>query len=420
MKKSIKIGVIGLGYVGFPLAHEFSNKFQVKGYDLSVTRVKELQNNIDITGEIDLSNVNQSLSFTNNYKDLSGCNYFIVTVPTPVDESNKPDLTYLEKASNDIAKVIKQGDTVIYESTVYPGATEEVCIPILESISSMKLNKDFFVGYSPERINPGDKEHKLQNIKKVVSGSNEDSCEDIYNLYSSIITAGVHKASSIKVAEASKVIENTQRDINIALMNELAIIFDKLDIDTKEVLDAASTKWNFLPFKPGLVGGHCIGVDPYYLSYKAELEGYWPEIVLAGRRINNNMASFIVSRLIETMIDKSINIKNSQVLVMGLTFKENCPDIRNSKVFDVIYELERLNIKVDVYDPNVDTKHLEVKHINFVSDPKINTYDGLILAVKHKQFIDKGKKNIQSYMKKKSAIFDVTSSFNKDFSDKRL
>lgn len=418
MAKKIKIGIIGLGYVGFPLANEFAKKFEVKGFDLSKQRINQLKNNHDSTGEID--NINGSIFLTHNYKDLSDCNYFIVTVPTPVDKSNRPDVSHLQKASADIGEMLKKGDTVIYESTVYPGATEEVCIPILEQKSNYQLNKDFYVGYSPERINPGDKKHRLPDIKKVVSGSNDISCNDIYELYSNIIKAGVHKASSIKVAEASKVIENTQRDINIALMNELAIIFDKLNIDTKEVLDAASTKWNFLPFKPGLVGGHCIGVDPYYLSYKAEIEGYFPEMVLAGRRINNNMSNFVASKFIKLMIDKSIGINKSDVLIMGLTFKENCPDIRNSKVFDLIKDLEKLNINISVYDPNVDQNLKEVEHIKFVSSLESDIYDGLIIAVAHNEFIELGGEKIKSFMKKNSVILDITSSFNKDFFDKRI
>jgi UDP-N-acetyl-D-galactosamine dehydrogenase len=342
---------------------------------------------------------------------MADCNIFIVTVPTPVDESNRPDMKFLKMASDDIGSYLKKDDIVIFESTVYPGATEEVCVPVLEQKSQLKFNSEFFVGYSPERINPGDKEHRLPTIKKVVSGSNDKTLEIIYHLYSQIITAGVFKASSIKVAEAAKVIENTQRDINIALMNELALIFDVLKIDTSDVLAAASTKWNFLPFKPGLVGGHCIGVDPYYLSFKAEQEGYWPEIVLAGRRLNNKMAEFVASKLVKNMIKKSIKINNANVLVMGLTFKENCPDIRNSKVFDVISELKSYNINVDVFDPNVDSSLHELDDINLVEDPLNNHYDGLIFCVKHKEFIsDENINKFTTYCKKNSAIYDVTSS----------
>ena len=309
---------------------------------------------------------------------------------------------------------------VVYESTVYPGATEEECVPVLERCSELRFNEDFFCGYSPERINPGDKEHRLPNIKKITSGSTEESAKIIYELYSKIITAGVYMASSIKVAEAAKVIENTQRDINIALMNELALIFDILGIDTSEVLSAAGTKWNFLPFKPGLVGGHCIGVDPYYLSYKAQKEGYLPEIVLAGRKLNNKMAAFVAAKLVKIMIDKSIEVKNSKVLIMGLTFKENCPDIRNSKVFDVINELELSGISIDVYDPNVDKSLLELRNINLIENLKPNQYDGLIFAVKHKEFLDMGIKKLKKLCKQNCAIYDVTSSFNIPEVDERL
>ena len=413
-KDEIKIAVIGLGYVGLPLALEFSKKFNVVGLDLSTKRIKELKDGVDSTDEVnrkDLLNKNLKLEFTYKHVDMADCNIFIVTVPTPVDESNRPDMKFLKMASDDIGSYLKKDDIVIFESTVYPGATEEVCVPLLEQKSQLKFNSEFFVGYSPERINPGDKEHRLPTIKKVVSGSNDKTLEIIYHLYSQIITAGVFKASSIKVAEAAKVIENTQRDINIALMNELALIFDVLRIDTSDVLAAASTKWNFLPFKPGLVGGHCIGVDPYYLSFKAEQEGYWPEIVLAGRRLNNKMAEFVASKLVKNMIKKSIKINNANVLVMGLTFKENCPDIRNSKVFDVISELKSYNINVDVFDPNVDSSLDELDDINLVEDPINNHYDGLIFCVKHKEFIsDENINKFTKYCKKNSAIYDVTSS----------
>ena len=413
-KEEIKIAVIGLGYVGLPLALEFSKKFNVVGLDLSTKRIKELKDGVDSTDEVnrkDLLNKNLKLEFTDKHVDMADCNIFIVTVPTPVDESNRPDMKFLKMASDDIGSYLKKDDIVIFESTVYPGATEEVCVPVLEQKSQLKFNSEFFVGYSPERINPGDKEHRLPTIKKVVSGSNDKTLEIIYHLYSQIITAGVFKASSIKVAEAAKVIENTQRDINIALMNELALIFDVLKIDTSDVLAAASTKWNFLPFKPCLVGGHCIGVDPYYLSFKAEQEGYWPEIVLAGRRLNNKMAEFVASKLVKNMIKKSIKIINANVLVMGLTFKENCPDIRNSKVFDVISELKSYNINVDVFDPNVDSSLDELDDINLVEDPLNNHYDGLIFCVKHKEFIsDENINKFTTYCKKNSAIYDVTSS----------
>ena len=421
--KKYKICVIGLGYVGLPLAIEFSKKFEVVGFDLSSKRVNELKNFFDSTGEIEpktLKDNQENISFFTNLSEIHDCNIFIITVPTPVDEFNEPDMKYLELASKNVGSILKNNNIVIYESTVYPGATEEICIPILEKKSKLKFNKDFYVGYSPERINPGDKEHRLPNIKKITSGSTEESAKIIYELYSKIITAGVYMASSIKVAEAAKVIENTQRDINIALMNELALIFDILGIDTSEVLSAAGTKWNFLPFKPGLVGGHCIGVDPYYLSYKAQKEGYLPEIVLAGRKLNNKMAAFVAAKLVKIMIDKSIEVKNSKVLIMGLTFKENCPDIRNSKVFDVINELELSGISIDVYDPNVDKSLLELRNINLIENLKPNQYDGLIFAVKHKEFLDMGIKKLKKLCKQNCAIYDVTSSFNIPEVDERL
>tara|TARA_A100001388_G_C28774832_1_gene506637 strand:+ start:5319 stop:6596 length:1278 start_codon:yes stop_codon:yes gene_type:complete len=421
--KKYKICIIGLGYVGLPLAIEFSKKFEVVGFDLSSKRVNELKNFFDSTGEIEpktLKDNQENISFFTNLSEIHDCNIFIITVPTPVDEFNEPDMKYLELASKNVGSILKNNNIVIYESTVYPGATEEICIPILEKESKLKFNKDFYVGYSPERINPGDKEHRLPNIKKITSGSTEESAKIIYELYSKIITAGVYMASSIKVAEAAKVIENTQRDINIALMNELALIFDILGIDTSEVLSAAGTKWNFLPFKPGLVGGHCIGVDPYYLSYKAQKEGYLPEIVLAGRKLNNKMAAFVAAKLVKIMIDKSIEVKNSKVLIMGLTFKENCPDIRNSKVFDVINELELSGISIDVYDPNVDKSLLELRNINLIENLKPNQYDGLIFAVKHKEFLDMGIKKLKKLCKQNCAIYDVTSSFNIPEVDERL
>ena len=421
--KKYKICVIGLGYVGLPLAIEFSKKFEVVGFDLSSKRVNELKNFFDSTGEIEpktLKDNQENISFLTKLSEIHDCNIFIITVPTPVDEFNEPDMKYLELASKNVGSILKNNNIVIYESTVYPGATEEICIPILEKESQLKFNKDFYVGYSPERINPGDREHRLPNIKKITSGSTEESAKIIYELYSKIITAGVYMASSIKVAEAAKVIENTQRDINIALMNELALIFDILGIDTSEVLSAAGTKWNFLPFKPGLVGGHCIGVDPYYLSYKAQKEGYLPEIVLAGRKLNNKMAAFVAAKLVKIMIDKSIKVKNSKVLIMGLTFKENCPDIRNSKVFDVIKELELSGISIDVYDPNVDKSLIELRNINLIENLKPNQYDGLIFAVKHKEFLDMGIEKLKKLCKQNCAIYDVTSSFNIPEVDERL
>ena len=337
-----KIAIIGLGYVGLPLAVAFSKKYNVTGYDINLSRIDELESGIDRTLEVSKLDLERAvnLSFSSSKDDLKLCNTFIVTVPTPIDRFNQPDLTPLLKASELLGGIIKKDDVIIFESTVYPGATEDDCIPIVEKISGLFLNKEFFAGYSPERINPGDKEHRVEDILKVTSGSNESAAQFVDNLYGSIINAGTHKASSIRVAEAAKVIENTQRDVNIALINELAIIFDKLDIDTSEVLDAAGTKWNFLPFRPGLVGGHCIGVDPYYLTHKSQSVGYHPEIILAGRRINDGMAKYAVSKLIKEMVNKKIEISSAKILVMGLAFKENCPDIRNSKVIDIIMELQ--------------------------------------------------------------------------------
>ncbi|TAE01696.1 MAG: nucleotide sugar dehydrogenase, partial [Bacteroidetes bacterium] len=357
-----KIAVIGLGYVGLPLAVEFGKKYEVIGFDIKEKRIKELSQGIDLTLEVsesELKNI-KNLRFSSDIEDLRKANIFIITVPTPIDQYKKPDLFPLISASTLVGKVLKKNDIVIYESTVYPGCTEEDCVPVLEKYSGLKFNKDFFCGYSPERINPGDKEHTLPKIKKVVSGSTPEIAQKVNELYSSIITAGTHLVSSIKVAEASKIIENSQRDLNIAFVNELALIFDKMNIDTTEVLIAAGTKWNFLPFRPGLVGGHCIGVDPYYLTHKAESLGYLPQVILAGRRINDNMGIYVAQKVIKLMIQKSHNIKESKILVLGMTFKENCPDIRNSRVIDVIKELQDFGAKVEVFDPWADAQ--EVKH----------------------------------------------------------
>ena len=421
---SYKIGIIGLGYVGFPLAFEFSKKFDVVGFDLSLKRIEDLRDGYDKTNEIsreDLKQVKQNILLTDNINELKSCNIYIITVPTPVDEANSPDMSHLKQASKSIGSILKEEDIVIYESTVYPGATEEVCVPILESASDLTFNKDFFVGYSPERINPGDKDHTLANIKKIVSASTKESLEKIYFIYSEIIEAGIFKAESIKVAEAAKVIENTQRDINIALMNELAKIFDTLGIDTKDVLDAAGTKWNFLPFKPGLVGGHCIGVDPYYLSYKAQEVGLNPEIVLSGRRINESMVSFVVDKVERLMNLKSLELPSSDILVMGLTFKENCPDIRNSKVFDLVKSLEKRGAKVEIFDPVLNkSDDLDLTEIELLKDIKKDSYDAIIFCVKHKELLDIGIENIKSMGKKVSVIFDVTSSLPKINVDGRL
>jgi len=383
-----RIGIIGLGYVGLPLAVEFGKILDVVGFDISLPRIEELKAGYDRTLEVDKNELISSskLSFSSDPKNLQQVNYFIVTVPTPVDKFKTPDLSPLLKASETVGKVLKKGDVVIYESTVYPGCTEEDCVPVLEKFSGLKFNVDFFCGYSPERINPGDKQHRLPNIKKVTSGSTPEVAEQVDQLYKKIIVAGTHKASSIKVAEAAKVIENSQRDINIAFVNELSLIFEKMGIDTHEVLNAAGTKWNFLPYKPGLVGGHCIGVDPYYLTYKAESLGYYPQVILAGRRINDNMGIHIASRVVKLMTQNDLPIKNSRILVLGITFKENCPDIRNSRAIDVIRELQSFGAAVDVFDPHADTQ--EVKHeYDLVLVKELNRkYSAIVLAVSHDEF----------------------------------
>ena len=421
--KDIKLGIIGLGYVGLPLALEFSKNRKVIGFDIKKKRIEELNSGIDKNLESSKEEIQNSkqLNFTNNVEDLKYANCFIVTVPTPIDELKKPDLQPLLQASEMIGKIIKKGDLIIYESTVYPGCTEEVCVPILEKFSNLKFNLDFFCGYSPERINPGDKKHTISNIKKITSGSTPKILDLIDNLYNEIIIAGTHRASSIKVAEAAKVIENTQRDINIALINELSMIFSKLNIDTKEVLDAAGSKWNFLPFKPGLVGGHCIGVDPYYLTYKAESVGHHPKIILAGREINDNMGSHVVSEMIKKMEEKKINIKNSKILIMGITFKENCSDIRNSGVKMVFERLKKYTHNIDLYDPWADSEEVKkVYGINSQQTLDENNYDGIIIAVAHKIFIEMGKIEILNLSKKDHVIYDLKYLFTKDQIDLRL
>jgi len=383
-----KIGVIGLGYVGLPLAVEFGKIVSVVGFDINEARINELKIGFDKTLEVDREELMGAvnLSFSADPKDLKDVNYFIVTVPTPVDQYKKPDLTPLIKASETVGQVLKKGDIVIYESTVYPGCTEEDCVPVLEKFSGLKFNVDFFCGYSPERINPGDKQHRLPNIKKVTSGSTPEIAEIVDQLYKKIIVAGTHKASSIKVAEAAKVIENSQRDINIAFVNELSLIFERMGIDTHEVLEAAGTKWNFLPYKPGLVGGHCIGVDPYYLTYKADSLGYYPQVILAGRRINDNMGIHVANRVIKLMTQNNLAVKNSKILVLGITFKENCPDIRNSRAIDVIRELQSFGADVEVYDPHADNE--EVKHeYGLALIAELNKhYSAIVLAVSHEEF----------------------------------
>ena len=419
----IKLAIIGLGYVGLPLAVEFGKKREVISYDSSQKRISELRDGIDRTLEIKNKKflLLKKIIFTSFSKDLAKCNFYIIAVPTPIFRNKEPNMTCLKQACRTVGLFLKKGDIVVFESTVYPGATEEVCVPILERISKLKLNYDFFVGYSPERINPGDKYHKLSDIIKITSGSTVQTARTVNALYSSIIKAGTYMASSIKIAEAAKIIENTQRDLNIALINELSLIFNKLNINTQEVLKAAGTKWNFLNFKPGLVGGHCIGVDPYYLTYKARSLGYNPKIILAGRKINNFMSSFIISQLKKKMKEKKINIKNSKILVMGLTFKENCPDIRNSKVFDVISKLIKLNVKVDCFDPWINKNDL-FRNINLKELKKIknNYYDSIIIAVPHKNFLDLGIKNIKKFVKKNNVVYDLKSLFPSKFSDIQL
>jgi len=386
--KMEKIGIIGLGYVGLPLAVEFGKIISVVGFDINKDRIKELKNGHDRTLEVEGAELKSStqLSFSSTPIDLKDVSYFIITVPTPVDVYKKPDLTPLIKASETVGKVLKKGDIVIYESTVYPGCTEEDCVPVLEKFSGLKFNIDFFCGYSPERINPGDKQHRLPNIKKVTSGSTPEIAERVDQLYKKIIVAGTHKASSIKVAEAAKVIENAQRDINIAFVNELSLIFERMNIDTHEVLEAAGTKWNFLPYKPGLVGGHCIGVDPYYLTYKADSLGYYPQVILAGRRINDNMGTHIASRVIKLMTQHDLPIKNSKVLVLGITFKENCPDIRNSRAIDVIRELQSFGADVEVYDPHASSDEVEHEYGIRLIDKLDKKYSAIVLAVSHQEF----------------------------------
>jgi UDP-N-acetyl-D-galactosamine dehydrogenase len=414
-----KIAIIGLGYVGLPLAVEFGKILKVVGFDINSDRINELKDGVDRTREVDGVELRSSvhLTFSCDTGDLKNVNYFIVTVPTPVDDSKKPDLRPLISASKTVGKVLKKGDIVIYESTVYPGCTEEICVPVLEETSGLKFNVDFFCGYSPERINPGDKLHRVTSIKKVTSGSTPEIAEMVDNLYRKIIKAGTHKASSIKVAEAAKVIENSQRDINIAFVNELALIFDRIGIDTHEVLEAAGTKWNFLPFKPGLVGGHCIGVDPYYLTHKAESMGYHSEVILAGRRINDNMGIHIATAVIKLMARQDLPINKASVLVLGVTFKEDCPDIRNSRVIDVIRELQSFGAQVDIYDPHADAK--DVKHeYALATIPSLSKkYDAIVLAVGHKEFLEINWKDLKH---DKTVIYDVKGFLDKSLISARL
>lgn len=408
--KEEKIAIIGLGYVGLPLAIEFGKVFETVGFDTNKSRIDEVLSGKDSTGEVSSNELQNSkmLSYTNQAKDIQNCNIFIITAPTPIDEYNKPDLSPLENASETVGKYLKKNDIVIYESTVYPGATEEECVPILEEFSGLKYNQDFFCGYSPERINPGDKNHRLTMIKKVTSGSTPKTADKVDALYQSIITAGTHKAESIKIAEAAKVIENTQRDVNIALINELAIIFNKLGIDTESVLEAAGTKWNFLPFVPGLVGGHCIGVDPYYLTHKALKEGYYPQMVLAGRRINDGMGGYIANQVSKLMTQKRINLVDANVLIMGLTFKENSRDLRNSGVADMVLALEGFSCSVDVYDPLVDEAEAKKEfNIKLVSQPEKGKYDAIILSVAHDEFKQLSLDEIKAFGASNHVLYDV-------------
>jgi len=418
-----KIAVIGLGYVGLPLAVEFGKKYRTVGFDSNPARIKDLKAGRDATMETTSAELKaaRNLSFTTQTKDIKSCNVFIVTVPTPIDQYKRPDLTPLLKASETIGRVLKKGDIVIYESTVYPGCTEEICVPVLARHSSLRFNKDFFCGYSPERINPGDKQHRLATIKKVTSGSTPRIADLVNALYASIITAGTHQASSIKVAEAAKVIENTQRDVNIALVNELSLIFNRIGIDTEEVLRAAGTKWNFLPFRPGLVGGHCIGVDPYYLTHKATEIGYHPEMILAGRRINDGMGAYIAQQVIKLMTERRIMVADSKILIFGLAFKENCPDLRNSKVVDIVNELRRFDAKVDVYDPWVDAESAYGEYaFRTITTPKPDSYDAIVLAVGHDDFKAMGLRKIRRLAKKMHVLYDVKYLFSRDQTDGRL
>lgn len=419
----IKLAVVGLGYVGLPLAVEFGKKRSVIGFDINEARITELKLGHDHTLEVDDAELKEAtgLQFTTSVDQLSQANVFIVTVPTPIDRYKQPDLTPLIKASETIGRVLKKGDIVIYESTVYPGATEEDCVPVLERCSGLVFNRDFYAGYSPERINPGDKAHRVSTIKKVTSGSTPEIAKLVDELYQQIIVAGTHRAPSIRVAEAAKVIENTQRDVNIALINELALIFNKMNIDTEAVLVAAGTKWNFLPFRPGLVGGHCIGVDPYYLTHKAQSIGYHPEIILAGRRLNDAMGSYVVSQLVKAMTRKSINVKGARVLVMGLTFKENCPDLRNTRVVDIVNELKEYDMTVDVYDPWVETKEAQHEYdLTPVQTLEAGAYDAVVLAVAHQQFAELGAQGIRALGKASHVLYDLKYLLPAEHSDLRL
>ena len=415
--------IIGLGYVGLPLAVEFGKKITTIGFDINQRRIDELRRGIDHTLELDTAELNEakSLRYTTHEDDIKGCDVYIVTVPTPINESKQPDLTPLEKASQLLGRVIGKNSIVVFESTVYPGCTEEVCVPLIERGSGLVFNRDFFAGYSPERINPGDKQHRVHNITKITSGSTPDVAEYVDQLYRKIVVVGTHKASSIKVAEAAKVIENTQRDINIALINELALIFKRLNIDTLEVLEAAGTKWNFLPFRPGLVGGHCISVDPYYLTHKAQQVGYNPEVILAGRRINDGMGNFIADSVVKLMTQRKTHVVDSNILIMGLTFKENCPDLRNTRVIDIIHELQKYNANVHVYDPWADKAEAQHEYaLDLIDIPQAGGYDAVILCVGHQKFRELGADAIRAFGKPNHVLFDVKHILPKEAVDARL
>lgn len=422
-QNNVKIAIIGLGYVGLPLAVEFGKIFPTVGFDVNIDRLEELEQGTDTTLETSESELAEAhlLTFTADIDQLKQCQVFIVTVPTPIDKYKTPDLGPLLKASETLGHVLKKGDIVIYESTVYPGATEDDCVPVLEQFSGLKFNVDFFAGYSPERINPGDKQHRVTTIKKVTSGSTPEVAEFVDKLYGTIIKAGTHKASSIKVAEAAKVIENTQRDVNIALVNELALIFNRMKIDTEAVLEAAGTKWNFLPFRPGLVGGHCIGVDPYYLTHKAQSIGYHPEVILAGRRINDDMGCYVASEMIKALLQKRIHVYGARIIILGLTFKENCPDLRNTKVIDIVEELRGYNVDVDVFDPWADNEEACSGYgLTLLETPKKNFYDGIIIAVAHKQFSEIGCAGIRAFGKDTHVLYDLKYVFPSEDCDLRL
>ena len=419
----LRIGVVGLGYVGLPLAVEFGKHYPTVGFDINAERIAELEAGRDSTLEVESEELGEAtqLSYSNAVDALADCNFYIVTVPTPIGDSNRPILTPLKMASHTLGELLKSGDIVVYESTVYPGATEEFCVPILEEDSGLKMNEDFYVGYSPERINPGDKEHRLPTILKVTSGSTPEAADFVDRVYASIVTAGTHKASSIKVAEAAKVIENTQRDVNIALINELAMIFERVGIDTEEVLEAAGTKWNFLPFRPGLVGGHCIGVDPYYLTYKAQQLGYHPQMILAGRRINDNMPLYVVSQIVKKMLWKGIKPLGARVLILGLAFKENCPDVRNTRVVDIARELETYGVDVDIHDPWVDAEEAKDEYgVELVGEPADGGYDAVIIAVAHTQFAELGADGLRAFCKPESVLYDIKYVLPAEATDDRL